>query len=49
MAIGVAAKVGHDWSAMEEIRVPGYESDWHAEAVEDEDAEDWSDLGRVIA
>ena len=49
VAIGVAAKAGTDWAAMEEIQVPGYESDWHAEPVEDEDEDDWSDLGRVIA
>jgi hypothetical protein len=33
---------------MVEIAVPGYESEWVAEAVEDEDAEDWGDLQRVI-
>jgi DNA polymerase len=49
LAIGVAAKAGQDWAAMEELAVPGYESDWHAEAIEDEDEDDWSDLARVIA
>jgi len=49
VAIGVAAKAGHDWQAMEEIAVPGYESEWVAEAMEAEDDEDWSDLGRVLA
>jgi uracil-DNA glycosylase family 4 len=49
VAIGVAAKAGHDWQAMTEIAVPGYESDWHADPVEDEDDEDWGALGRVIA
>jgi len=49
VAIGVAAKAGADWQAMTEIQVPGYESDWHAEPVEADDADDWSDLGRVIA
>jgi DNA polymerase len=49
VAIGIAAKAGHDWAAMEEVQVPGYASEWQAEAVEDEDAEDWGALGRVIA
>ena len=48
VAIGVAAKAGRDWAAMEEIAVPGYESDWVAEAVEAEDDEDWDALGRVV-
>jgi hypothetical protein len=48
LAIGVAAKAGQDWASMVEIAVPGYESEWVAEAVEDEDAEDWGDLQRVI-
>jgi len=48
-AIGVAAKAGQNWAAMTKIAVPGYESDWVAEPVEDEDAEDWGDLQRVIA
>jgi uracil-DNA glycosylase len=48
VAIGVAAKAGHDWAAMEEIAVPGYESEWAAEAVEHDDAEDWAHLQRVI-
>lgn len=49
VAIGVAAKAGNDWATMEEIVVPGYESEWVAEPIEDEDGEDWSDLQRVIA
>ena len=49
VAIGVAAKAGGDWAAMEEIAVPGYDSEWAAEAVEAEDEDDWSDLQRVIA
>lgn len=49
VAIGVAAKAGHDWGAMDEIQVPGYESDWHAEPMETEDEDDWTDLARVIA
>jgi uracil-DNA glycosylase family 4 len=49
LAIGVAAKAGDNWGEMEEIQVPGYESDWVAEPIEDEDGEDWSDLQRVIA
>jgi DNA polymerase len=49
VAIGVAAKAGRDWQAMEEIAVPGYESDWHAEPMEIEDEDDWGDLQRVIA
>ena len=49
LAIGVAAKAGPDWAAMEEIAVPGYESDWQADPIEPEDDEDWSDLARVIA
>ena len=49
VAIGVAAKAGSDWAAMEEIAVPGYESDWHAEAIEIDDEDDWTDLQRVIA
>jgi DNA polymerase len=49
VAIGVAAKAGQNWGAMEKIAVPGYEHDWVAEPMEDEDGEDWSDLQRVIA
>lgn len=49
VAIGVAAKAGKNWGAMEEIAVPGYEHDWIADPVEDEDGDDWSDLARVIA
>mgnify|MGYP003694170827 CR=1 FL=1 len=43
VAIGVAAKAGQNWGAMEKIAVPGYERDWVAEPMEDEDGEDWSD------
>jgi hypothetical protein len=49
VAIGVAAKAGQNWAAMEKIAVPGYEHDWVAEPIEDEDGEDWDDLQRVIA
>ena len=49
MAIGVAAKAGQDWQAMEEIAVPGYEREWVAEPMEIDDEDDWEDLGRVIA
>jgi uracil-DNA glycosylase family 4 len=49
VAIGVAAKAGHDWGAMEEIAVPGYDAEWHAEPMEVEDEDDWTDLQRVIA
>jgi uracil-DNA glycosylase len=49
VAIGIAAKAGKNWGAMEEVAVPGYESDWVAEPMEDEDDEDWGDLQRVIA
>jgi hypothetical protein len=49
VAIGVAAKAGQNWAAMEKIAVPGYESDWEAQPVEAEDEEDWGDLARVIA
>ena len=49
VAIGVAAKAGLDWQAMEEIVVPGYQADWIADPVEDEDTDDWGDLQRVIA
>ena len=49
LAIGVAAKAGHDWAAMEDVAVPGFESDWHAEPIEIDDEDDWSDLQRVIA
>lgn len=49
VSIGVAAKAGQDWQAMEELIVPGYDSDWHAEAIESDDDDDWNDLGRVIA
>jgi len=48
VAIGVAAKAGKNWAAMEKIAVPGYESDWVAEPVEVEDEDDWSDLQRVV-
>ena len=40
---------GSNWAQMEEIAVPGYESEWVAEPIEVEDEEDWSDLQRVIA
>ena len=49
VAIGVAAKAGSDWGAMEEIAVPGYDAEWHAEPMEVEDEDDWTDLQRVIA
>jgi hypothetical protein len=48
VAIGVAAKAGKNWADMEEIAVPGYDNDWSAEPMEDEDAEDWADLGRAV-
>jgi uracil-DNA glycosylase family 4 len=48
VAIGVAAKAGDDWQAMEEIRVPGYDSEWHAEPMELADEDDWADLGRAV-
>jgi hypothetical protein len=49
VSIGVAAKAGQTWAAMEEIAVPGYEHDWVAEPIEVDDEDDWSDLQRVIA
>ena len=49
VSIGVAAKAGLNWGAMEKIAVPGYDAEWIAEPIEDEDGEDWSDLQRVIA
>jgi uracil-DNA glycosylase len=49
VAIGVAAKAGHDWAAMDEIAVPGFAAEWHAEPIEVEDQDDWDDLARVIA
>jgi len=48
VAIGIAAKAGEDWATMEEIAVPGYEHDWIAEPIEDEDAEDWGALQRAV-
>ena len=49
LAIGVAAKAGSDWAAMEDLVVPGYDAEWQAEPMEVEDEDDWADLGRVIA
>lgn len=55
VAIGIAAKAGWDWAHMETIAVPGFDGRWSAtpigpiEPIEDEDADDWSDLQRVIA
>jgi len=49
VAIGVAAKAGNDWQAMEEIVVPGYDATWTPEPMESEDEDDWNDLQRVIA
>jgi len=48
VAIGIAAKAGSDWQAMEEIAVPGFDADWTAEPIEIEDEDDWSDLARVV-
>lgn len=52
VAIGVAAKAGQNWAEMEEVAVPGYSSDWHAEPIaepiETEDEDDWADLGRAV-
>jgi len=48
VAIGVAAKAGHDWGAMEEIAIPGYDADWTAEPMEETDGDDWIDLQRVV-
>ena len=49
VAIGIAAKAGADWQAMEKIAVPGYDADWVGEPIEPDDEDDWSDLQRVIA
>ena len=49
VTIGVAAKAGSDWQAMEKIAVPGYDADWQPEPMESEDQDDWDDLQRVIA
>ena len=49
VAIGIAAKAGPDWQAMEEVAVPGFDVDWVAEPIEIDDLDDWSDLARVIA
>src|SRR5499427_9450775 len=48
VAIGVAAKAGENWAQMAEIAVPGYDAEWVGEPAEDEDAEDWEDLQRVV-
>jgi uracil-DNA glycosylase len=48
VAIGVTAKAGENWGAMEEIAVPGFEADWVAEPIDDDDEDDWSDLQRVV-
>jgi len=48
VAIGIAAKAGPNWAKMETLAVPSYGEEWHAEPVEEEDGEDWSDLQRVI-
>jgi uracil-DNA glycosylase len=49
VTIGVSAKAGQDWQAMEELVVPGFDAEWVAEPMEHEDEDDWSDLQRVIA
>jgi uracil-DNA glycosylase len=49
VAIGIAAKAGQDWATMEELQVPGYDADWIAGPIEDDDIDDWSDLQRIIA
>jgi len=49
VAIGIAAKAGSDWGQMENLVVPGYDSDWVAEPIEQDDLDDWDDLRRVIA
>jgi hypothetical protein len=49
VAIGVAAKAGQDWAAMEDLVVPGFDASWTPEPMEVEDEDDWSDLQRVIA
>jgi len=49
VALGIAAKAGNDWQAMEEIAVPGFDADWTAEPIDVDDEDDWSDLARVIA
>jgi hypothetical protein len=48
LAIGIAAKAGDDWEAMEDLAVPGYDADWTAEWMEEEDEEDWAALGRAV-
>lgn len=48
VTIGVAAKAGADWGAMAEIEVPGFSSEWTPEPMEDEDSDDWADLGRAV-
>jgi hypothetical protein len=49
VSIGIAARAGQDWAAMEDLQVPGYDAEWIAEPIEDEDEDDWGDLQRVIA
>jgi len=49
VTIGIAAKAGQDWATMEDLVVPGYDSAWVGEPIEDEDVDDWGDLARVIA
>lgn len=49
LRIGIAAKTGRDWGAMEEIAVPGVERvDDPGVAMEPSDEEDWSDLQRAV-
>lgn len=51
VAIGVAAKAGWNWDAMEKIAVPGFVEGIEALAVEpmeSEDQDDWADLGRAV-
>jgi uracil-DNA glycosylase family 4 len=48
VAIGIAAKAGDDWMAMETVPVPGFFTEWSPEPMEIEDEDDWSDLGRAV-
>lgn len=48
LTIGIAAKAGTDWGAMEALTVPGYDAAWTGEPIEVSDEEDWADLRRVV-
>lgn len=49
LSIGVAAKAGYDWQAMEKVQLGGFDEPALAEPVEDEDNDDFLDLARHVS